>query len=95
MPQISFSKNKPAIHVESGANLMQSLLSAQLPVASSCHGEGVCSKCHIRIVDGKENISAETTLEKNLKAKNKINPEHRISCQTLVLGPITVDATYW
>ena len=95
MPQISFVKNEQVIQVDNGANLMESLLSAQWPVASSRNGEGVCSKCHIRIVSGQENLSEETTREKNLKNKNNINPDHRISCQSLVFGPITIDTSYW
>jgi len=74
---------------------MKSLLAAGLPVASSCDGEGVCAKCKIIIVEGKEHLTAENETEAFLKETNNIPKEMRISCQTEVLGDITVDATYW
>ncbi|MFS4459298.1 2Fe-2S iron-sulfur cluster-binding protein [Bdellovibrio sp. HCB2-146] len=95
MAKISFQKAKPPIEVETGANLMKSLLGAGLPVASSCDGDGVCAKCRIQILEGRENLSPETELELFLKEKNKIAKDMRISCQTAVNGDIKVDATYW
>ena len=74
---------------------MKALLGQNIPVASSCHGEGVCGKCKIRIIDGHSNLSLETQLEIDLRNKNKITSEFRMSCQTLVLGDITIDTDYW
>jgi 2Fe-2S ferredoxin len=95
MPVIRFKKNRPAIEVAVGANLMRSLLEAGLPVASSCHSDGVCAKCGIRIVSGMENLSEPNETEVFLKEKNNIRKDFRISCQTQVLGDIEVDAGYW
>ncbi|WP_374029582.1 2Fe-2S iron-sulfur cluster-binding protein [Bdellovibrio bacteriovorus] len=74
---------------------MKSLLDAGLPVASSCDGDGVCAKCKIVIIEGQENLSSENETEAFLKEKNNIPRGTRISCQTQVLGDVTVDATYW
>ena len=95
MPLISFIKNKAPLEVPAGANLMKSLLDAGLPVASSCDGDGVCAKCKIQILQGSENLSKENETEQFLKEKNNLATNVRISCQTVVLGDITVDATYW
>ena len=74
---------------------MKALLDAELPVASSCDGDGVCAKCKIVIVEGNQNLSAQNDTEDFLKEANNIPDNMRISCQTEVLGDITVDATYW
>jgi 2Fe-2S ferredoxin len=96
MPRISFKKNNHApIEVAAGANLMQTLLQADLPVASSCDGDGVCAKCKIIIIEGVENLSAENETEIFLKESNNIPKPMRISCQTEVHGDIVIDATYW
>jgi 2Fe-2S ferredoxin len=92
---IRFVKNIPAIEVVSGANLMQSLLAAGLPVASSCHGDGVCAKCRVEIVSGAENLSTIGPLEQTLHDRNRIPRGKRVSCQTQVLGDVTVDTAYW
>ncbi len=96
-----FAKNKPDIEVENGANLMQSLLSAGRPVASSCYGKGICSKCRVKIIEGAENLSKPNALEKltrnNLaKTSNALADDERLSCQSRILDKIVViDTGYW
>ncbi len=96
MPKIEIvGKNRPAIEVNAGSNLMRSLLDAGLPVASSCNGDGVCAKCRLRIMQGAENLSSPNETEQFLAQKFELKPDTRISCQTTVLGDISVSATYW
>jgi ferredoxin, 2Fe-2S len=94
MPRINFNKNKhKTIQVPVGANLMESLLGVQIPVASSCNGDGVCAKCRIQILAG--HVSKPNELEMELIKANGISGQTRISCQTQVISDITIDATYW
>lgn len=95
MPTIRFLKNYAPIEVEKGAQLMKSLLDAGLPVASSCHGDGVCAKCRIQVVDGQSNLSDINKIELMLRDRLKIAKDVRISCQTKVVGDVCVDASYW
>lgn len=96
MPVISFAKkHRPEIHVESGTNLMKALLAAEVPVASSCNGDGVCAKCRLQIHQGMANLSPMNDTEKFLKEKFQLKSNQRISCQTSVLGDVEVDASYW
>ncbi len=95
MPLISIPKLQKSLNVEQGVNLMDALLKAGLPVASSCDGEGVCGKCRIRILEGMQNLSVKNDTEVFLIEQNNYTPDFRISCQTQVLGDISVDATYW
>lgn len=74
---------------------MTSLLDADIPVASSCNGDGVCAKCKVTIIEGAENLSIENEIENFLKQKISIPAHTRISCQTIVNGDITIDTTYW
>jgi 2Fe-2S ferredoxin len=96
MPVISFSKkNRNSLTVEAGANLMKSLLSSEIPVASSCHGDGVCAKCKLQVTQGQQNLSKPNDIEIFLKQKFQLKSDQRISCQAQVLGDIEVDTTYW
>ena len=95
MATIQFTKKIPAITVVEGANLMDTLLNAGLPVASSCHGDGICGKCRVRVVKGAENLSKKEGLEVILHDRLKIPVGFRISCQTQVFGDIEIDTTYW
>ncbi len=95
MPQIVLHKSQTKIDVPAGANLMQSLLSAGVPVASSCDGDGVCAKCRLEIIAGEKNLSPRNETEIFLAETNELRADERISCQTQVLGDIEVDAGYW
>lgn len=95
MPIVRFTKSEAQLDVPVGSNLMQALLEGGRPVASSCQGDGVCGKCRIEIVDGRKNLSPETELEKFLRERHLIPKEMRVSCQTQILGDITVNASYW
>ncbi len=95
MPQIHFKKNRPPLDVALGENLMKTLLDAGVPVASSCQGVGVCGKCKIQVIEGWANLSKPTDDELFLMEKNNIGKNFRISCQSIVLGDITIDTGYW
>ena len=95
MPTIRFTKNLPEIQAEHGAILMDVLLAANVPVASSCHGDGVCAKCRVRVVAGTENLSPAEPLETRLRERHRYPPDLRVSCQSRVLGDVTIDTSYW
>lgn len=95
MPTVSFVKKIPSINVQEKSNLMKALLAAQIPVASSCHGDGVCCKCKVQVLSGNENLSAPNQTELFLKEKFNLKPSERVSCQVEVLGPVSIDTTYW
>lgn len=96
MIEISFTKkNRNSIQVQKNEELMEALLKADIAVASSCHGDGICAKCRVLVTAGFENLSAPNETELFLKEKFQLSQNQRISCQTQVLGPVEVDTTYW
>jgi 2Fe-2S ferredoxin len=95
MVEISFVKSKRVIMVLPGSNLMAVLLANGIPVASSCRGDGVCAKCRIEVVSGIEHLSPANGLEQFLHERYCLADCVRISCQTTVHGPVTIDTTYW
>lgn len=74
---------------------MEELLAGGLPVASSCHGDGVCGKCRVTVLEGEQNLTPPTDLEEGLKERFHLKKTERISCQCQVLGDIKVTTTYW
>ncbi|MCB0412394.1 MAG: (2Fe-2S)-binding protein [Bdellovibrionales bacterium] len=95
MPKIKLANSTKIIEVSEGELLMPALLKAGIPVASSCQGDGICGKCKIQIIEGEQNISPPNDTEKILVGRLRIPRPYRISCQTQVLGDITVFTTYW
>jgi ferredoxin, 2Fe-2S len=95
MAVISIPKSGKSVQVPDGSNLMKALLDAGLPVASSCGGDGVCSKCHVKVLTGKENLSKETQEEQELREINDIPKGERISCQVIIIGDVSLETPYW
>lgn len=74
---------------------MKVLRDHDLPVASSCQGDGVCGRCRIQILMGMEHISPAGDTEKILRDRNRLQKSERISCQVTVHGDILIDTAYW
>jgi ferredoxin, 2Fe-2S len=93
MPKITIPQKQLELNVESGVNLMNVLLDAGLPVASSCHGEGVCSMCRVKVDAGQ--IAAPENFEIDCLKRNKAEPNERLSCQISVTDNLTIRTKYW
>ena len=91
MPLIKVPQKNKILSVEIGKNLMDALIENDLPVASSCHGEGVCSKCFVVVSPKGEH----TDLEIKTLEKNKLDLSKRLCCQVFVTEDIVVETTYW
>lgn len=93
MPKIFIPQKNKILEVTEGINLMQALHQAEIPVASSCHGDGICSMCKMKVMG---NISEPDELEKRTLQKNKLeNQQVRLSCQIQVHSDLSVETTYW
>ena len=76
-------------------SLMAILLREKHPVASSCNGDGICSKCRVQIINGLNNLLPIQFLEEKTINKNKVSNDERLSCQSYLAGDITIDTNYW
>lgn len=81
--------------VPRGTTLFDAVRAAGLPLGASCDGDGVCAACGLRVLAGAGGLSRERPFERDLKARNGVDPALRISCLARVLGEVTVRATYW
>ena len=96
MAKVKFAKHFSEITIAKPENLMSLLLRHNIPVASSCGGEGICGKCQVKVLSGWLNLSVQRSQEKDCLIRNGIHqPEARLSCQCLVLGDVAVDTDYW
>jgi len=94
MPLVKLPQKNLVLEAPTGANLMRFLLDHQIPVASSCLGDGICSKCRVR-VPGLVWSSIVSEVEKNTLKRNKCAEDERLSCQITIEGDLEVYASYW
>lgn len=91
MFKVSIPQKDLILNAEKNKNLMDLLVENKLPVASSCLGEGICSKCAMEVSPP----GTPSELESKTMTKNKCEPGLRLTCQYLINEDITVKAGYW
>ena len=82
------------IQVDSDKTLMDNLVSHNIPVASSCGGDGICGKCKMKVMAASE-LQPITELERNTLDKNNAEAGERLSCQIQLQQNAMVETTYW
>ncbi len=92
MPRISLPQKNLILDAASGENLMDFLIKNQIPVASSCLGEGICSMCRVKI---KGELSSPSEFEKRTLVRNKCADDERLSCQIVIATELEVETKYW
>ena len=94
MANIKFVKEEQEIIAADGANLREKALANNIDLYTfrgkmmNCGGYGQCGTCIVEIVEGMENLSPLTDVEKRKLKKKPDN--YRLACQVLVNGPTIV-----
>ncbi|HEV2971611.1 MAG TPA: 2Fe-2S iron-sulfur cluster-binding protein [Pirellulales bacterium] len=103
MPIVTFVNEKKEIQVPEGANLRKEAMRAGIQVYSgihklpigNCHGLSLCGSCRVLVTKGIENASPIGTAE---RMRLKVSMAYvgnedtmRLSCQTQVMGDMTVE----
>ena len=103
MPLIRFKREHLTVEVPEGANLRQVALENGIEVYQgadrvvNCRGHGLCGTCRVYVKEGTKNTSPPTLVER-LKTSLAFwaidhEDEVRLSCQTKVMGDMTVETT--
>lgn len=78
--------------------LLARLVSAGVPVASSCSGRGSCGKCVVEVLEGAPALTPMEVHEALVLERNHAPPTARLSCCCRVDPPgaeVTVSTGYW
>jgi uncharacterized 2Fe-2S/4Fe-4S cluster protein (DUF4445 family) len=93
--EVRFQPNGKRVRVPPGTLILDAARRAGLPVASACGANGLCARCGVRVLAGRECVSAETPDEMLAKAINRVDPSERLSCMVTVTGDVQVTSSYW
>lgn len=91
MPKIKIFPQNIELDVDEGASLLSSLRKNGLYIKSSCGGVASCSDCIIKVCEGEEFLSAPPFEELSLLGNVFHLTKERLSCQTKISGPVTID----
>lgn len=76
------------IDVRRGQRLLDAILAAGIDHRHICGGNGFCTSCRVEVIDGSENLTPVSALERERLLSNA--GKLRLACQTCVLGPAAV-----
>ena len=77
------------------ASLLDISIENQIPHLHECGGNGNCTTCRVRILDGIQNISPKTQLEKQASDARKWDPTIRLACQCYPRGDVKMQRLIW
>lgn len=91
MYKVSVPQKNLTLIAPAGKNLMDLLMENQIPVGSTCHGDGICSKCCMQVSP----TGQQSELEIKTLTRNKLDLTYRLSCQYFINEDISVTTGYW
>jgi 2Fe-2S ferredoxin len=93
--EVRFMPSEKRVRVARGTPLLEAAREAGLPIAAGCSANGLCARCGVVVLDGRDAVSAESDAEAVAKRVNRIDPEQRLACMASAAGDVTITATYW
>ncbi len=84
------------VELEEGpCSILDASIENKIPHLHECGGNGRCTTCRIRIIEGSKNLSAKSQLEIDMSNSRKWDPSIRLACQCYVKGDVKVQRLIW
>lgn len=80
---------------EDYCSILDASIENKIPHLHECGGNGKCSTCRIRIIEGAHNLSAKTQAEEDMVRSRKWDPTIRLACQCYVKGDVKIQRLIW
>ena len=76
-------------------SILDSSIHNKIPHLHECGGNGICTTCRIRILDGFNSLTRPTAKEVEMARKRNWDPSIRLACQTRVRGEVSIQRLVW
>ncbi|MEM6962037.1 MAG: 2Fe-2S iron-sulfur cluster-binding protein [Myxococcota bacterium] len=87
MKAVQFAQTARVVEVKTHDQLLQALLSEQVPVKMACGGRGLCATCHVYIEHGNDALTPRTKREvRTLDLIGSSCGSSRLACQAKVVN---------
>ncbi len=91
MIKVTLDKLHKSFEIKEGESLLSLLKREGFDIKSSCGGCASCGDCVIEIVSGENNLNEISFEEKTLLGNVFHITKERLSCQTQIFGPVTIN----
>ena len=92
---VNFNPLGRAAEAKPNETILDAARRAEAPIGNSCGGVGVCARCRIRVIAGRENLSPPTSIELRVGGARGFADDERMACQAVVNGDCEVTTSYW
>ena len=76
-------------------SLLDASIENKIPHLHECGGNGKCSTCRVRVLEGAQNLSSKTQAEAEMAKNRKWDPSIRLACQCYIKGDVKVQRLIW
>jgi len=87
--------NQQVEYNDSTGTILDCSISNQIPHIHECGGNGLCTTCRIRVLNGLDNLNPRTLKEQEIARVRKWDPSIRLACQCYVKGDIEIQRLVW
>lgn len=67
----------------------------KIPHLHECGGNGICTTCRVRVIDGFNHLTKPTARETEMARRRNWDPSIRLACQTRVRGEVSIQRLVW
>jgi len=94
--QIKYAGINQDISCEIGdCTILDASINNKIPHLRECGGNGKCTTCRVRILEGEENVTPRTKSEVKMAESRKWDPSIRLACQCKVKGDVKLQRLIW
>lgn len=95
MPTITYTGINQSVECDNDLTLLECSVINKIPHMHECGGNGRCTTCRVRIMDGNNNLSPRNALEQETAQIRKWDPSIRLACQAYVRGDVSLQRLVW
>ncbi|MGB5317002.1 MAG: adenylate/guanylate cyclase domain-containing protein [Robiginitalea sp.] len=94
--KITYSAIQREVPLDSvSKSLLDISIANKIPHLHECGGNGVCTTCRVRILEGIQNLSPKTAFEISSSHARNWDPSIRLACQARPKGSVTLQRLIW
>lgn len=93
--RIRFDHLNQIIETKSHQTILSIANAHDIDIPHYCGGCNRCGTCVIKVIEGQNNISVAKGNEEMVLGVDKFRKGHRLACQTIVLGDVTIQIPEW
>ena len=89
---VEYSSLGQTISIEDpNATLLEAAIENRIPHMQECGGNGRCTTCRVKILEGLQNVAPRNELESRMAMLRGWEPSVRLACQSKVQGPVRLE----